>query len=48
MDYGILRLEPTLLLTCLVGKNSLQCLWAGMHPRAKKSPQSSLPDYQES
>ena len=28
------------------GKNSPQCLWAGMHPRANRSHQSGLPDYQ--
>jgi len=27
------------------GKNNLQFLWAGMHPRANMSQQSSLPDY---
>jgi len=30
-----------------LGKNSSQCLRAGMHPRANKSPQSSLPNYHE-
>ena len=26
------------------GKNSSQCLWVGMHPRANRSQKSSLPD----
>ena len=29
-----------------MGKNPLQCLWAGMHPWANKSQQSSLLDHQ--
>ena len=31
----------------LVGKQNSQCLWASMHPRANRSKQSSLPNYQE-
>ena len=30
----------------IVGKNGSQC-WAGMHPRANRSQQSSFPHYQE-
>jgi len=30
-----------------VGKNSSQCLWAGMHPQANRSQQSDLPDYED-